>query len=97
MSDAAESLEMFVEFESATGSLAFTLNRVVSGAGETRFDSHEAAAAHPLARKLMEIDGVRLVVLAAAAVRLACDPEEDLEEVAARAELVLRHYFSNDN
>ncbi len=87
----AANLEMFVEFLPGTSTLIYSVNRQVVPAGPVEFAPKEPAAADPLADRLMAIDGVRRVGLTPGIVTVTCDPAEDLEEVAARAELVLRH------
>lgn len=93
MTPPVEALEMFVEFVVAGRALTFTLNREVTGGPALEFRSQDAADAHPLAASLMAIDGVRRVALGPTDVAISCDPDEDLEEVAARAELAIRRFF----
>lgn len=82
-------LEMLVQF--SAGELRFTVNRLMNQGVPAVFQTEDEAEADPLAARLFAIDGVRLVRFDPSRVSLACRPGEDLEEVAARAELVLRH------
>ncbi len=92
VSESRTPLEMFVQFVGDPARLRFSVNRSIEGAPAEWFSSDETDG-HGLAERLFDIDGVISVHLEESIVSIGCSSLDELEAIAARAELVVKHYL----
>jgi hypothetical protein len=72
----------------------FTLDRRVTEGRSETYTSLEQAAASPLARRLLQVPGVRMVFLLNDFVTVTRQPETDWEAIVPEVERALREHFA---
>jgi len=89
----ADPIQITAESTPNPNSVKFSLNRVVTSQGSESYDNLEEATNSPLAKRLLEVKGVKSLFFLQNFVTVIKDPANGWDEIVPQAKAILKDFF----